>query len=70
MLSQAAVETMHALYHRTPFSDDDVSRLVCPLLTSSGIDMLASIFASSAVDHENIDETKYIMLKKLSEVRA
>lgn len=61
---------MHALYHRSPFPEENIVKLVCPLLTSDGIALLTRLLQSLRIDPEAIDERKYAMLKKLSEVSA
>lgn len=63
----ATVDSFHALYHRPQLRDDEVAALVCPLLTSRGIDLLRTTFQGAQVDVGDIDAEKYTLLKKLSE---
>lgn len=59
---------MHALYHRHPFSEEDIKNIVCPLLSTEGITMLSKVYETSLVDVTDLDDSRYTMLKKFSEV--
>lgn len=67
---QGATESFHALYHRQPasFSDEDLQDIVCPLLSTDGIQLLEHVYTSSCADLPDLDEAQYSMLKKQTEV--
>lgn len=67
---QASIEALHALYGRPYFSPEDYEELICPIFTSERVNLLREIYEwSSTIDHEDIDEEKYLISKKLTEVR-
>ena len=66
---QAAVECLYTLYFRGNFSSVEAHDLVAPLLESDTIDTMRCLYEWSIVDAENIDDDKYLLCKKLSEVR-
>jgi exportin-5 len=59
---------MHALYSRTSFNDDEFLDLVVPLYDAKYIELFSQLFEWSTVDAEDIDDDKYQVGKKLSEV--
>ncbi len=64
------MEALHALYHRSQYGDDDVVDLVCPLFSTEGVELLRSTYNSCYIDIEDLDEEKYWLLQKLSEVMS
>jgi hypothetical protein len=53
---------------KTHFTTEDFLTLVCPLYTSESVDLFRRIFEWSIVDAQDIDEERYSLGKKLSEV--
>lgn len=64
----AAVEALHALYHRPSMRDKDIVELVLPMLSSDALALLQQLYITSVVDANDIDEVSYLLLKRLSEV--
>ncbi|KAL8862471.1 MAG: hypothetical protein Q9178_000968 [Gyalolechia marmorata] len=64
----AAVDTLHVLYNRTRLSKEEFKALVRPMFMHDTIDLLQKLYDWSCVDPNNIDEEKYLLLKKLSEL--
>jgi exportin-5 len=64
----AAIEALYALYARGHYMEDDFSALVCPIYTTDRVNLLRKIYEWSIVDPTDIDEDKYLLSKKLSEV--
>jgi exportin-5 len=64
------VEALHALYSRTYFQDDEFLSLVCPMYSGESVSLLKRLYEWSIVDASNIDEEKYLLSKKFSEVRC
>jgi len=66
-LQLAAVEALHALYHRISLREQDVIDLVCPMLRQDTLTLLREVYISSQIDANDIDDVKYLLLKRLSE---
>ncbi|RDW68001.1 hypothetical protein BP6252_09397 [Coleophoma cylindrospora] len=67
-LQLAAVESLHALYCRVHFSDQEFLDLVCPMYTSEAVDLLRKLYEWSVVSYDDIDDEKYRFAKKFSEM--
>ncbi|KAH8645639.1 armadillo-type protein [Xylariales sp. PMI_506] len=67
-VQKAALEAIHALYSRTSFVDQEFLDLVVPLYNSQYVLLFKQLFEWSTVDAQDIDEEKYQVAKKLSEV--
>ncbi|KAI4109233.1 MAG: hypothetical protein L6R37_000664 [Teloschistes peruensis] len=64
----AAVDVLHSLYHRSRFSDQDFKELVGPMYGHDTIQLFQQLYEWSRVDATDIDEAKYLLSKKLSEM--
>ncbi|KAH0542112.1 hypothetical protein FGG08_003492 [Glutinoglossum americanum] len=67
-VQMAAVETLHALYSRTYFQDDEFLALVCPMYSAESVNLLKRLYEWSVVDATSIGEEKYLLSKKFSEM--
>lgn len=65
---QAAVDSLYSLYNRSRFSEDDFKDLVGPMFKDETIGLLKNLYQWLIVDPSDIDEAKYLLLKKFSEV--
>ncbi|KAL8737698.1 MAG: hypothetical protein Q9181_001416 [Wetmoreana brouardii] len=64
----AAVDVLHCLYHRSRFSDEDFKELVGPMYMHNTVELFQRLYEWSCVDASDIDEEKYLLSKKLSEM--
>lgn len=62
------METLYVLYYRTKFSADNFEHLVAPMFEADNLDLLKKLYQWLSIDPSNIDDAKYLLLKKLSEV--
>ena len=62
------MEALCALYNRPNYTDDDVRDLVWPLFKHETVNTLKILYQWSVVNADDIDEEKYLLCKKLSEV--
>lgn len=67
-MAQGALEALHAMYGRINFTDQEFLDLVVPMYRERPVQMCQDLFDWCVVDPEDIDDDKYLVLKKLSEV--
>ncbi|KAK4988631.1 karyopherin [Elasticomyces elasticus] len=72
LLRTVSIEVLYSIYSRPydPDARDLWYRLTQPLLQSDRIALLRQVYQESLVDPTDIDEQKYTLLKKLSEILA
>ncbi|RYN69504.1 hypothetical protein AA0118_g550 [Alternaria tenuissima] len=66
----AAVETLQAIYNRTHLHDDEFVELVCPMFTPGSVSLLREVYNWTLTDMDvnDIDDQKYMLCKRLSEL--
>lgn len=64
----AGVEALHSLYSRANFDIDDFQPLVHLIYETEYLDLLQKLYEWSIVGPDDIDDTKYTISKKLSEM--
>lgn len=62
------MEAMHSLYSRSNFEMEEFEPLVALIYQVDHLVLLRKLYEWTAVDATDIDETRYQILKKLSEV--
>lgn len=62
------METLYSLYYRSKFSQDDFHNLVAPMFEISNLTLLKNLYQWLVIDPTEIDDAKYLLLKKFSEV--
>ncbi|KAL6721197.1 karyopherin [Lecanora helva] len=67
-LQLAAVDSLYTLYNRTRFSEGDFRDVVGPIFTDQTLHLLKQLHEWLIVDPLDIDEAKYLLLKKFSEM--
>jgi len=67
-IQNGAVEVLHSLFHRTPWPEDVILKVVCPVLKEDGLNLLKSFYESACCKSDEIDDEKYAMLKKFTEM--
>lgn len=65
---QAGVEALHALYSRSNFEIEGFQPLVHLMFQTEYVDLLNKLYEWSIVGPDDVDDTKYTISKKLSEV--
>ncbi|KAJ5623266.1 hypothetical protein N7490_011871 [Penicillium lividum] len=64
----AGIEALHALYGRSNMGNEESQALVCLLFEPEYLTTLQSLYEWSIVGPDDIDEPKYLISKKLSEM--
>ncbi|KAI1438165.1 ARM repeat-containing protein [Xylaria sp. CBS 124048] len=67
-VQKSSLEALHALYSRIVFSKEEFCDLVVPLFDTRYITLFRQLFEWSAVDPDDLDDDKYQLSKKLSEL--
>jgi exportin-5 len=69
---QAAVEVLQAIYSRHHLHEDEFVELVCPMFTPGSVSLLREVYSWSItnLDVNEIDQERYTLCKKLSEVSS
>lgn len=65
---QAAVETLHALYSRSSIDTEDFQPLIHLMYETDYLTMIQKLYEWSIVGPNEVEETRYTLSKKLSEV--
>lgn len=66
---KAAIEALHALYSRSNIEIGSFQPLVHSMYETDYLDVLQKLYEWSVVGPEDIDDTRYMISKKISEVR-
>ncbi|KAI9894139.1 MAG: hypothetical protein M1814_003993 [Vezdaea aestivalis] len=64
----AAIEVLHNIYMRSPMTDEDFRELVLPMFQTDTVLLMRKLYEWTIVDVTDIDEEKYLLSKKLSEL--
>lgn len=67
---QATLDVLLTLLHRTQFLPEDITQIICPLMTEGGLKLVQALLDSSKVNIDDVDEQYYLLRKKLAEVSA
>ncbi|GAW17865.1 hypothetical protein ANO14919_073320 [Xylariales sp. No.14919] len=67
-VQKASLEALHALYSRTNLDEDEFLELIVPLLDSQYVTLFRQLFEWSIIDPDDLDDDKYQLSKKLSEL--
>ncbi|KAI1809274.1 ARM repeat-containing protein [Poronia punctata] len=67
-VQKASLEALHALYSRNSFDEEEFLELVVPLYDAQYVALFRELFEWSVVDSENLDDDKYQLSKRLSEL--
>ncbi|KAJ5820132.1 hypothetical protein N7474_005723 [Penicillium riverlandense] len=65
-----AIEALHALYGRNNMGNEDSQSLVCLVYDTEYLTILQKLYEWSVVGPDDVDEPKYLISKKLSEMMS
>lgn len=66
--AQIATECLSSLFSRSLLDDGDFQSIVCPMYHDQTVDELRKILQSIQIDPGDIDDDRYLYLKRFSEV--
>lgn len=66
---QAAVEALNAICGRFNLDDDEYTKIILPMFMHDTVVLLQNLYSWSLVQATEIDEGKYLLCRKISEVR-
>ncbi|KAI6779653.1 Karyopherin [Emericellopsis cladophorae] len=69
-VQKGALEALHGMYGRINFNDTEFHDLVLPMYRPWPVQLFKNLFEYSQIDPNDIDDDKYLVLKKLSELLA
>lgn len=64
------MDSLYSLYNRTRFLEDDFRDLVGPMFQPQTTALLKQLYEWLIVDATDIDDAKYLLSKKYSEVHS
>ncbi|KAF2838622.1 ARM repeat-containing protein [Patellaria atrata CBS 101060] len=67
-LQKAAVEALYTITGRAHLQDDEFVEIICPMYTPNCITLLSELYSWARVDIHDLDDEKYALSKKLSEL--
>ncbi|KAJ2998294.1 hypothetical protein NUW58_g362 [Xylaria curta] len=67
-VQKASLEALHALYARSSLDAEEFTELVVPLYDTRYVTLFRQLFEWSVIDPDDLDDDKYQLSKKLSEL--
>ncbi|RPB21450.1 hypothetical protein L211DRAFT_435819 [Terfezia boudieri ATCC MYA-4762] len=69
-IQMVATECLHTLFSRPLLADSDFEQIVLPMYHANTVALLTSIYNWRPVEGDDIDEERYVFLKKFAEMMA